>query len=627
MRGSLVRHVFLRAGFGAIAFAAAWSPVDARASTDTFGLGDGHWGAFVASSPGSTMFPASGFTAVSGNANAGDTQIIVVQTGGFVVGDLVLVWETTGIATATSGDQTSVNLAANPVGRWELARVASIQNGTTMTFTGPLLNSYAATDTQIVRVPEFTTVTIDANASIVPSQAWLGDAGGILAFLATGAVTNAGVIDADASGFRGGAAIVGLPTGLCQLLDQSSPEGAEKGEGLLPLDYGPQSAGRGNLADGPGGGVCNQAGGGGGANGGQGGQGGNSSDGNRPVGGLGGAKLQYSLYDHATFGSGGGAGQEFNGMGTGGGAGGGFVFIRGLSLSGAAGIIRARGASLGTAGDDGQGGGGAGGSAYVRFKGNADCASIDVSGGTGGSSSSPDVGPGGGGAGGHVLFQAAGGTCTVNLLCGLAGVQTDADGGGEGLHYGGTPTSQNDPSCMGVEETPVGGFCSTNSDCMLPTPICDVPLGICVQCLTNNDCMNGQTCDQATHTCVGGDAGAGDGGGGDGGSSGGDAATDGSSGGDGSAGDGSSGDGSSSGGDGSLGDGSGSDGSSGGGDGASSGGDGSGNGDGGNDGSVVEGGGCSCSLVGETTSGAAGVLATIMGVIGLGLRRAPRRRR
>jgi len=45
-------------------------------------------------------------------------------------------------------------------------------------------------------------------------------------------------------------------------------------------------------------------------------------------------------------------------------------------------------------------------------------------------------------------------------------------------------------------------------------PICDVPDGSvggqCVQCTENGNCSDGATCDQATQTCVGGDAGSGD---------------------------------------------------------------------------------------------------------------------
>lgn len=63
---------------------------------------------------------------------------------------------------------------------------------------------------------------------------------------------------------------------------------------------------------GGGGGVCDLAGGGGGGNGGQGGAGGNTSesDGSRPVGGLGGVALQFSVLDHLLMGGGGGAGHQ-----------------------------------------------------------------------------------------------------------------------------------------------------------------------------------------------------------------------------------------------------------------------------------------------------------------------------
>jgi hypothetical protein len=57
----------------------------------------------------------------------------------------------------------------------------------------------------------------------------------------------------------------------------------------------------------------------------------------------------------------------------------------------------------------------------------------------------------------------------------------------------------------------LGGLLSCQDPAL---PICDIPDGSiggqCVQCTENENCSDGATCDQATQTCVGGDAGSGD---------------------------------------------------------------------------------------------------------------------
>ncbi len=517
----MARSALVRAVAWAASIAATALPAKAYASADTFGVGDGRDGLLQVTQPDTIINTA--FSALSADATQGQSTVTVVAVGQFQVGDLVLIWQSTGLTPPpTSMDgQNRENLECwkpagaascyTQAGQWELARIVSTQTTSeaatagTVTFDGPLLHSYTATDTQVIKVPQYTSVTIDPGASISLVNAtsgqdfsWNGTGGGAIAFLSQGPVSNNGAINASANGSRGGAVQNGSLTQLvCPLDDQTPPNAAAVGEGLVPTAYGQQSAGKNNVSDGAGGGLCQQAGGGGGGNGGTGGNGGYASALGTPPdnGGLGGAPLQYTLLDHATFGGGGGAGEENNGAGTSGGAGGGWIFIRGQSLVGN-GKISARGGDVSppSGGMDGQGGGGAGGSVYLRFIGHADCAVVDVSGGNGGSSTGRGVGPGGGGAGGRALLQATpGGTCTINVGCGLAGTQADSNAVG-GVNYGATPDVATAGFCQGVTETPLRtGYCTRNTDCATPTPICDTQDGVCVQCMTSMDCMAGQT--------------------------------------------------------------------------------------------------------------------------------------
>ncbi|MFP2960629.1 hypothetical protein ACLEPN_23105, partial [Myxococcus sp. 1LA] len=98
-----------------------------------------------------------------------------------------------------------------------------------------------------------------------------------MAFLATGTVTNQGLISAQGLGFRGGAFINHADLYGCTDLDVApAAGGASKGEGLRMGRFG-TTAGRGSVAGEGGGGNCHNGGGGGGGNGGRGGVGGRTS--------------------------------------------------------------------------------------------------------------------------------------------------------------------------------------------------------------------------------------------------------------------------------------------------------------------------------------------------------------
>jgi len=442
-------------------------PSVAHAGRDSYGVGTGRNGALTVAGAMPTV--VNTYTTLASNVAAGATVVTVGSAMGFTAGDLVLIYRSNGALMSVPAappmgmPAPAVDLSASAVGRWELARVRSIA-GANLTLDEALVNGFDATGTQVIRVPEYTTVTVNMGATLA-AQAWNGTTGGVLAFFATGAISNAGTISADSRGFRGGAFVNAdrLEYG-CTALEERAGRGQFSGESVNNGAFGVRR-GRGYLANGGGGGICHNAGGGGGGNGGRGGMGGRTwnGDGSRAVGGYGGTALTYSLLDHGSFGGGGGAGDGNNDRGTSGGIGGGLIFVRADSLAGN-GQFSADGQSLGNAGptgNDGQGGGGAGGSIYLRLRGAAACGSIHANGGNGGSTGYVEPhGTGGGGGGGHILVQTTmrAASCTLSVNNGLAGTQGNAMAV-DGVNYGATPTAPNTPDSSGVvEAAPTGGF-------------------------------------------------------------------------------------------------------------------------------------------------------------------------
>lgn len=260
------------------AFLAAFALASpASANPDNQGLGDGHGGAFTATSPAQTI---NTFTAVTAPAAAGARAVTVASAMGIVAGDLVLVWQVQG-GTLPSGAAGPVDLIAGQVGAYDLVRVASVAD-TTLTLATPLTGSYAATGAQVVRVPEYTTVAVPAGTSLT-APAWNGTTGGVVAFLARGAVTLTGTISANGLGGRGGAVSENLCNASCACaasddvgtLDDPTCGQGRRGEGLdrSTTGFGPMACGVGNRATGGGGGGHINAGGAGGGNGGAGGNG------------------------------------------------------------------------------------------------------------------------------------------------------------------------------------------------------------------------------------------------------------------------------------------------------------------------------------------------------------------
>ncbi|NCT66674.1 MAG: hypothetical protein GXC76_03410 [Rhodanobacteraceae bacterium] len=431
------------AAAAALIFALCLVAQAARAEADGFHLGDGHHGSLTVGVANTVI---NTYAPVSVPVAAGDTLVAIGASSGgvegFAPGDLVMLWQATGLVPEpASGQPGPFDLGTDGVGHWELARVAAV-TPSALTLTAPLLAAFPADATQVVRLPEYTTLTFGSTGSVRPLP-WNGSVGGIVAALVQGTVnlSTAKAFAANGTGLRGGNYVDDASGAMgCTGLDEPAAAGAQKGEGVAATRFGVAQTGRGNVANGGGGGACYHSGGGGGGNGGSGGQGGYSDgylDGSRAAGGLGGAALAAPLPQAALLmGGGGGAGHGDSGGNGQGGRGGGVVFLRAGSIVGSGGVLQAAGASApAVATGDAAGGGGAGGTIHLRVAGSASCNALQAPGGVGGNAQGMRVGPGGGGGGGRVLLQSAGGSCNPQILGASAGVQADMTAPG-GLAYG-----------------------------------------------------------------------------------------------------------------------------------------------------------------------------------------------
>lgn len=259
--------------------------------------------------PGANMV-VNTYTYLTGNAPAGTNTLTVnsnsmaggVFGGSLAPGDLVMIiqmqgasidintWPTIGwggnytvpnsyFATwGVNPENFGAVTSYNQSGFHEQREVLSVSGGNTIRLNCNLSNNYmAAGHVQIVRIPRFTDLTVNAGASIVPTL-WDGNSGGIVALEVNGTLTvdAGGAISASSCGFRGGeldpaslAATVD-PTQVRHLGSNDNLEGSEKGEGIggYHIEYDAQESryGIGAIANGGGGGGFQNTGGGGGSN-------------------------------------------------------------------------------------------------------------------------------------------------------------------------------------------------------------------------------------------------------------------------------------------------------------------------------------------------------------------------
>ncbi|MFO0609102.1 MAG: MXAN_6577-like cysteine-rich protein, partial [Polyangiales bacterium] len=291
------------------------------------------------------------------------------------------------------------------VGAWEIAEVTAVA-GSRLTLRNPLANAYNSAGTnraQAVVMPQYTTVNVTGGAVTAP--AWDGNTGGVLAFLATGAVTvSGGAIDMSSRGYRGTArgTAMNIP--------------GFQGEGSVGV------AARATAANGNGGGGgartdcdCCWAGAGGGGGHGTAGTGGSAGGATCQAGGVGGLAVGTPAQTSIFFGGAGASGgADEDGVGSAGANGGGIVYIAALSINVTSGAV----VSDGQAGQpefnfsgcgSGGGGGGAGGAIYLRAGSVALGSSRVLSrGGTGGDDGGNCGTPGGTGSVGRVTVRTAG---------------------------------------------------------------------------------------------------------------------------------------------------------------------------------------------------------------------------
>lgn len=360
------------------------------------------------------------FTYLTANAAVGATSITVNSNNlnangrfstALAAGDLIMIIQMQGATmNATQSFQWSLPndntwggvTAYNNAGNYEFREVASVAGGGIINLTCGLSNAYTATGhVQVVRVPRYLSLTVN---SIITTENWNGQTGGIVAIEVDGTTTinAAGNIDASSTGFRGGDVTGDNTTvfGGTAWGSSDNAEGAPKGEGIagFTTEYGPLSATycRGAPTNGGGGGDGHNSGGGGGSNagdisnyngygnpnattgpwtnawnqeapgfatntssgGGRGGythsssnqnatilgpgQGAWSADLNRNVGGQGGWPLDYST-GKLFIGGGGGAGEQNENDGGDGGRGGGMVYIMAYGDVTGSGFINANG--------------------------------------------------------------------------------------------------------------------------------------------------------------------------------------------------------------------------------------------------------------------------------------------
>ena len=262
------RTAILSAAIGAVV---AMTGVPAQARVP------GKDGAFTATAANTTI---NNYTTLTAGANAGDATITVASAAGITAGDVLLVYQAQGatISTVNANTYGAVSALGN-AGRYEYVSVASVA-GNTITLgracdLTPLRFSYN-NSAQVLRVPQYSSLTVNAGASIVP-QVWNGSTGGVVAAIVDGTATVNGSINANARGFRGGAidnVTTAAGTDVPAYVATTTADGAEKGESIAGSQVTYDGLGgrynRGAPANGGGGGNAHNAGGGGGANGGTG---------------------------------------------------------------------------------------------------------------------------------------------------------------------------------------------------------------------------------------------------------------------------------------------------------------------------------------------------------------------
>lgn len=440
------------------AFLFLWGTVPVRADI-------GEDGDFTVTAANTVLNRYAEVTAIAGNViTVADINTLADGGAGHYVnnaltaGSLILIYQAQGAAFTDSGDTATYGaFSYGNAGHYEFAVVASVvgnditvdsSNNSPYACSG-LSNTYDVPgNVQVVRVPQYTNLTINNGASVIGTD-WNGTVGGVVAAHVRFTLTNNGTVNVTGQGFRGGVVDNATANNIVIYRSASNTNGAEKGEGILGFqavyDANNGRYGRGAPANGGGGGNGHNAGGGGGANGNnggvwngsgfvsatdpsavawalddgvagggvpayfQGGAGGGRAgytfssnnqdaltvapgniawggDSRRQVGGLGGRPLINDPSSQIFFGGGGGAGDANNGAAQNGADGGGLVILVAETVGGT-GQVLANGNAAGntiSGHNDAPGGGGGGGTIVIRSVVLTDALTLSANGGNGG---------------------------------------------------------------------------------------------------------------------------------------------------------------------------------------------------------------------------------------------------
>lgn len=210
--------------------------------------------------------------------------------GALAAGDVILIYQTRGatINTANSATYGAISSYGN-AGNYEFQSVASVsgnniglaaRSDSSSCTAGTLKRNYDS-GAQVIRVPQYVALTVNAGASI-NTLAWNGSVGGVVAVRVQNTLSLNGTITVAGLGFRGGPLDgddrVQAGTANLAFVSDANPAGGAKGEGIASGAGGtfggvalPYSNPGGNFdiaapANGGGGGGSHNGGGGGGAN-------------------------------------------------------------------------------------------------------------------------------------------------------------------------------------------------------------------------------------------------------------------------------------------------------------------------------------------------------------------------
>ena len=200
-----------------------------------------------------------------------------VNGGALAAGDVLMLYQTNGATIDTTNTAAYGGVTAyGGAGKYQTVTVGSVAgNVITIASECGALTGFTAANTQAIRVPQLSSLTVNAGASIV-APAWNGTTGGFVAANVSGATTlnGAGAINVSGLGFRGAAPDTNTATTAADatvdaaFVKANNTLGAQKGESIAGLASTLTGGGEGRGAPANGGGAGNghNAGGGGGSN-------------------------------------------------------------------------------------------------------------------------------------------------------------------------------------------------------------------------------------------------------------------------------------------------------------------------------------------------------------------------